>query len=757
MFLLLMPLQNQNLRLEVNRVFNMENLPVGFASLNHDGTIDRAATTNAIGQLAEIIWKKGGFRFWHARTNWQERAYIYFCSQDAQRARSSVAEGKRDAPRMGRFSCQSRLVFRLLLENRTLNVSLTHTYHTPYADHQLSEAALEFIRARTAITTPAEIYRDLQAAQMPGWEFITSDQVYYQWQQLNSTIWRRDQDPLKSAQVLLSEHKEYNASLFSAGNMRVLAFYISDSVNTLASRAKELSMDATFGTNNMAMDLFAVLAEVDGTGVPLAYCFTQVFQDNDRGVCRAEPGALTSLLEQFLRPLQSFGFNPTFFGTDKDSSEISAIRQVWPESTIQLCYWHARRAVRAKLTSSRQTNTQGAYNPAEAQAAIPDLEICWASMPIPRPNGDHRYGQCTCPSRSADILPNGRIETSTNDEQNTVLDIFSQHFNSHPLIPDQNGIYRSADRIYRDCAAEMYHWCRSKDYFRLWAYLWVNWYQPDQWRLWARSANEKEIPILKTTMIVESHWRKIKHDYLHRFNRPRIDLVIWVLISRLIPSALARMQALLQQNHRKATASWRKDFKTEWKKLNERQTEPVRLQQHHTDPVRWTCGCPYFLSSRFLTCKHILSCYEPASDPVDFFKTIQRRRNFPFWTHQQLVLLPQYRPSEADTEPDKADDNSEYEDEEGEDADAGMIDQDQLVDLEEDAEEDFDGFVADVQSAVDIVREQRAKGNSKFVEKCIATHASIRTLVQEVKLLRNQRTMRRTWAAWKHPATMYYN
>src|ERR1700759_2617040 len=256
---------------------------------------------------------------------------------------------------------------------------------------------------------------------MPGWEFITSDQVYYQWQQLNLTIWRRDQDPLKSAQVLLSEHKEYNASLFSAGNMRVLAFYISDSVNTLASRAKELSMDATFGTNNMAMDLFAVLAEVDGTGVPLAYCITQVFEDNDRGVRRAETGALTSLLEQFLRPLQSFGFNPTFFGTDKDSSEISAIRQVWPESTIQLCYWHARRAVRAKLTSSRQTNTQGAYNPAEAQAAIPDLEICWASMPIRRPNGDHRYGQCTCPSRSADILPNGRRESVSIEEQNTVL------------------------------------------------------------------------------------------------------------------------------------------------------------------------------------------------------------------------------------------------------------------------------------------------------------------------------------------------
>src|SRR5436305_13594661 len=89
------------------------------------------------------------------------------------------------------------------------------------------------------------------------------------------------------------------------------------------------------------------------------------------------------------------------------------------------------------------------------------------------------------------------------------------------------------------------------------------------------------------------HWRKIKHDYLHRFNRPRIDLVIWVLISRSIPDGLTRMQALLQRNHRKATACWRKDFKREWKKRIERSNslEADHIQRYHTDPVRWTCGC----------------------------------------------------------------------------------------------------------------------------------------------------------------------
>ena len=742
----------------------MDNLPVGFASLGDEGTIDRAATVNAIRQLAEIVWKKGGFRFWHRRTNWEKREFIYFCSQDAQRTRKSVSRGQRDTPRMERFSCHSRLVFRPSLAQRTLTVNLQHTHHTPFADHQLSEAALEFIRSQTAVSTPAEIYRDLQAAQLPGWDNVTSHQVYYQWQQLNSKIWRRHQDALKSAQILLSEHQECTSSMYFSGNTRALAFYISDSVKTLVPRVKELAMDATYGTNNMGMHLFAVLAEVDGAGIPLAYCFTEVFKDNNQGVRRADPGATTSLLAQFLRPLCAAGFNPTFFGTDKDLSEIGAIREVWPETTIQLCYWHARRAVRTKLASSRKSNTQDEYRPLEAQKAIPDLEICWGSLPIRRPDGDHRYGRCDCSSRSTNVTPQGRMEPAGGDEQSTILDIFSRHFNSHPLIPDQNGIYRSAERIYGDSAAEIYHWCRSKNYFRLWAYLWVNWYQPDQWRLWARSFNEEEIPILKTTMILESHWRRIKHDYLHRFNRPRIDLVVWVLLSRLIPNALARMHALLQRNHRQATASWRRDFKVEWKKLNQWQTEPSRLQQYHTDPVRWTCGCPYFLSSRFLSCKHILSCYEPVFDSVDFFRTVQRHRKFPFWTHQQLVLRPQYRLSEADTEPNKIDDNStddegheDEEDEEDEGDDSSAADQDQLVDLEEDVEEDFDGFAADVQSALDITREQHAKGNSRFVQKFIAAHASIRILVQEVKLRRNQHTMPRTWAVWKHPATMYYN
>ncbi len=719
--------QNQTQPLNVKCDLNLDSLPVGFAShlsRQENGTIDRTPLNNAINKLAEIVWKKGGFRFWHRKTNWDNLVYTYFSSQDAERVPPSVAKGQRDTPRMDRYSCQSHLTFSPSFEDRTLTVALRHIYHKPYVDRQLSPAVLEFIQARNAISTPAEIYRDLQAAQPSGWELATSKQVYYQWQQLNSNLWRRDQDPVVSAKILLSEHSDYTSATYFAANLRAIAFYIPDSINTLASNTKELVVDATFGTNNAGMDLFAVLGEVDGTGVPLAYCFVGIYKDNAKGARLAEPGATTAILDQFLRPLQASGFNPTFFGTDKDFSEIEAIRQVWPDVTIQLCFWHARRAIRTKLTSSRQTKTQEEYKPLEAQALIPDLEICWGSMPIRRPDGDHRYGRCTCPSRLVDIIPQGRMETSSGDEQDTVLDIFSRHYNSHPLIPDQNGTYRSTEHIHRACAAEMYYWCRSRNYFRLWAYLWANWYQPSQWALWARSVNEKEIPVLKTTMIIESHWRKIKHDYLHRFNRPRIDLVIWVLLSRSIPDGLTRMQALLQRNHRKATACWRKDFKREWKKRIERSNplEADHIQRYHTDPVRWTCGCPYFLTSRFLVCKHILSCYEPICDAVDFFRSIQRRRDSPFWTHQQLVLLPRYRPTEAITNiQSDIVSSSETEDDNEEDIDLAAENEDQLVDLEE-VEEDIGGFTSDMHIALDLFQEQRAKGNRNFMEKFIAAN-----------------------------------
>lgn len=82
--------------------------------------------------------------------------------------------------------------------------------------------------------------------------------------------------------------------------------YLADAIQRLPARAKELSMDETYGTNNADMRLFAVLAEVDGAGVPIAYLFVDV-QENEEGRKEAVPGAMIGILQKFLGLLKAFG------------------------------------------------------------------------------------------------------------------------------------------------------------------------------------------------------------------------------------------------------------------------------------------------------------------------------------------------------------------------------------------------------------------------------------------------------------------
>jgi hypothetical protein len=121
-------------------------------------------------------------------------------------------------------------------------------------------------------------------------------------------------------------------------------------------------MDSTFGTNSGGMDLFAVLAEVEGTGVPLAYCLVELLKPPQANPAqkkpiRADPGATAYIIQQFLERLKNFGFNPRCVAIDKDLSEIAAVTAVWSGVKVQLCYWHVKRAVSTKLNSSKSTNT----------------------------------------------------------------------------------------------------------------------------------------------------------------------------------------------------------------------------------------------------------------------------------------------------------------------------------------------------------------------------------------------------------------
>jgi hypothetical protein len=194
-------------------------------------------------------------------------------------------------------------------------------------------------------------------------------------------------------------------------------------------------------------------------------------------------------------------------------------------------------------------------------------------------------------------------------------------------------------------------------------------YAPKQWPLWARSA-APEISHLKATMISEAQWKVIKHHDLGMFNRPRLDLVVHVLITKLLPRVRVTLATVLQTRRTGCAAiptDWQKEFRAQWidmskpdeqcnieqqlavlksakkskgraEKLAELEADAERPSgTYHTDIGRWTCSCPSYLISQFLLCKHIartVNARIPGFNPRDdlgFFTSLRRNRLPPFY------------------------------------------------------------------------------------------------------------------------------
>lgn len=216
--------------------------------------------------------------------------------------------------------------------------------------------------------------------------------------------------------------------------------------------------------------------------------------------------------------------------------------------------------------------------------------------------------------------------------------MLKSHANAHPLI---KGDYAPTAEGVREWAVrKAYDFCRRENLPELWAYLWGNWYRWGRWQLWTRSPCA-EIPRLRTTMLVESHWRHLKRDWLFLWPKMRLDMLIFTIVTRVVskyehsvdliiaPSGLARDRG-----------SWRDELKRAWKLCEATDTsdpETFPYRRYDPNPYLWLCGCPAYKSSRFLICKHLILLCHPVSPW--FFIEVTRNRTAPIWTHPSLVPM----------------------------------------------------------------------------------------------------------------------
>lgn len=216
-----------------------------------------------------------------------------------------------------------------------------------------------------------------------------------------------------------------------------------------------------------------------------------------------------------------------------------------------------------------------------------------------------------------------------------LLRMFTKHFCQHPIFPERGGIGTlTRDQIRQNAVAEMYQFCRQRGLTEVWGYMWASWYAPKIWKIWARSSAD-HLSRLRTTMGVENFWRQLKHDFLHHYHRPRLDLLVWVLINNVTPAYVARAE-VLEDGHRLGRSNkmttFQTAFKAAWKKLA---AKPLGTREYNVDLATWTCDCGSQKYHAQHLCKHLVHAAGPPDKKV--WRQIARRRTRPLYKHPHLI------------------------------------------------------------------------------------------------------------------------
>ncbi|CAK5273756.1 unnamed protein product [Mycena citricolor] len=224
-----------------------------------------------------------------------------------------------------------------------------------------------------------------------------------------------------------------------------------------------------------------------------------------------------------------------------------------------------------------------------------------------------------------------------------LLHLFMRHFCLHPLLPERTRQFRTAQEIRRDSVFEMYKFCFQRGLREVWGYMWEAWYCNAKWVLWARSSQPDFIGRWRTTMAVENFWRNLKHGTLHHLLHPRLDQLVHLIVTDVIPRFRDKMRIFdtdYRPGRARALTPWQTELKKNWKKQAARAVSS-NTYTHSLNLSTWTCTCGQQKYNAFLLCKHLVQAVH-LPDP-QFFREVYRRRVTPFYHH------PLLRPKDGST------------------------------------------------------------------------------------------------------------
>ena len=165
---------------------------------------------------------------------------------------------------------------------------------------------------------------------------------------MTSSVWRSNSDEVKSAHAIIAKSIESSdvvspIPLPEILGFEALPFALPQILRQWGGKLQEIALDSAFNTNGSCFDVFALMGEIHGSGIPLGFLFVHTNNGESHGKQK--------LIEAFLTFVQtSYELNMSCALTDKDWSEINAFQTVFPDAKIQLCFWHCCVAVKKRLS-----------------------------------------------------------------------------------------------------------------------------------------------------------------------------------------------------------------------------------------------------------------------------------------------------------------------------------------------------------------------------------------------------------------------
>ncbi|KAJ3520137.1 hypothetical protein NM688_g9206 [Phlebia brevispora] len=290
-------------------------------------------------RMAELVRLYTEYRWTYVRKTLKKRTgkleVLFSCAQSTAREAEPKAPKpdvkSRTTRRMEHFDCNGYLRVTVDSASNEMIVSLDHDQgHIPYLDITIPDRWKDYIEEHAAKQMPGEIWKHIQQEEGRGKcaeEISIPFQVkavHYYWNCVCQHSWKLDPNPLESARRFFETKGAENGVAMldvpAVPGTKVVAFQVTDIMHAWAKNTQELAMDSTWGTNRGNFETFAAIAGAEGSGVPLAYVMIQTSKD-------ANAGAKEAILTSFLSELKKLGVEPEYILTDKDWSEINAMRK----------------------------------------------------------------------------------------------------------------------------------------------------------------------------------------------------------------------------------------------------------------------------------------------------------------------------------------------------------------------------------------------------------------------------------------------